>query len=101
VPYLSRWWTLDLLGLNTASIATAKTRNPSLVLDQKPDVIVLVSSDRDRFEPYDWNAWETSVYAAAIAGGFERVTSRRFDEHYWLWVLARPLSRAGQALLGP
>jgi arabinofuranosyltransferase len=98
IPYLSEWWTLDLVGLNHAGIALSGDRSPARVLAESPDVIVLVSGEEERFVTVDWNAWEGPLYEAARAAGFTRVAVRRFDVDYWLWVLARPDSAAGRAL---
>ena len=98
VPYFSRWWTLDLIGLNEASIATTGRRDPAWVLAQQPDVVVLASPRTDRVEAWDWNPWEPALYDACLAAGFERVGLRRFADDYWLWVLARPGSIAGAGL---
>ena len=99
VPYVSRWWTLDLVGLNDATVATTGRRDPAWVLAQNPDVVVLASPRTDRVEPWDWNPWEPSLYDACISAGFVRVGLRRFADDYWLWVLARPDSLAGTGLL--
>jgi arabinofuranosyltransferase len=99
VPYFSGWWTLDLVGLNDRVIATTGRRDPEWVLAQRPDVVVLASPSPDRVEPWDWNTWEPALYDACIASGFVRVGLRRFADDYWLWVLARPGSAAGAALV--
>jgi hypothetical protein len=99
VPYYSGWWTLDLVGLNDATIATTGRRDPQWVLAQQPDVVVLASPSPERVEPWDWNTWEPALYDACIAAGFVRVGLRRFADDYWLWVLARPASIAGAGLV--
>jgi arabinofuranosyltransferase len=98
VPYFSRWWTLDLVGLNDAVIATTGRRDPASVLAQRPDVVVLASPRTDRVEPWDWNTWEPALYDACIGAGFVRVGLRRFASDYWLWVLARPDSVVARRL---
>jgi hypothetical protein len=98
VPYFSRWWTLDLVGLNDAAIATTGRRDPATVLAQAPDVVVLASSRDDRVEPWDWNTWEPGLFDACVAAGFVRVGLRRFADDYWLWVMARPGSAAAVGL---
>ena len=90
VPYLSDWWTLDLIGLNDARIAVTGSREPAWVLASSPDVLVLASSDREVFTPFDWNTFERPIFDAASAAGFKLVDRRRFASDYWLWVLVRP-----------
>ncbi len=98
VPYFSRWWTLDLVGLNDARIATTGRHDPDGLLDAHPDVVVLFSQDAERFEPWDWNAWEAPLYAACLERGFVRVDRRRFASDYWLWAMARPGSATERGL---
>jgi hypothetical protein len=89
VPYFSRWWTSDLVGLNEARVATTGRHDPDWLLDDRPDVVVLSSQYADRFEPWDWNAWEASLYTVCLERGFVRVALRSFAPDYWLWVMAR------------
>jgi arabinofuranosyltransferase len=98
VPYLSGWWTLDLIGLNDARIATSGRRDPASVLAERPDVIVLASARTDRFEAWDWNPWEEPLFDACKSSGYERVALRRFSADYWLWVMAQPGSAVARGL---
>ncbi len=100
VPYFSQWWTLDLVGLNDARIATTGRHDPDRLLDERPDVVVLFSEYAERFEPWDWNAWEAPLYTACVERGFVRVDLRRFASDYWLWVMTRPGSVAERGLTG-
>jgi arabinofuranosyltransferase len=90
VPYLSGWWTLDLVGLNDPHIAVTGSRDPAWVLAHSPSLLVLVSTRAERFTPDDWNAFEAPLFDAATAAGYTRVGVRRFASDYWLWILARP-----------
>lgn len=90
IPYLSEWWTLDLLGLNDAHIAVTGDHDPRWVLAQGLDAIILVSTERDRFVPYDWNAFERPLFDAATVAGFTRIDVRSYAPDYWLWMLVRP-----------
>jgi hypothetical protein len=101
VPYFSRWWTLDLGGLNDARIATSGRRDPDALLAERPDVVVLASESADRFQPWDWNPWEAPLLEACVDAGFARVALRRLGPTYWLWVMARPDSPAGRGLSSP
>jgi arabinofuranosyltransferase len=98
VPYLSRWWTSDLVGLNEARIATTGRHDPDWLLDDRPDVVVLSSQYADRFEPWDWNAWEAPLYTVCLERGFIRVALRSFAQDYWLWVMARSGSSTARGL---
>lgn len=97
-PYLSRWWTLDMIGLNDARIATTRDRSPAAILSARPDVVVLVSRDPSEFRAWRWNPWEQPLLPAAERAGFRRVGLLRFGADYWLWVLARPATTVGRAL---
>jgi hypothetical protein len=101
VPYRSRWWTLDLIGLNDATIARTGRRDPASVLAQRPDVVVLVSRQPDRFVPAEWSLWELPIFDGCLEDGFVEVGApRRFADDYWLWVLARVDSAAARGLAG-
>jgi hypothetical protein len=89
VPYFSGLWTLDLVGLNDPHIAVTGRRDPSTILAQSPDVVVLVSSEPNRFAPFAWNAFERPIHDALVDAGFEKVDLRRFAPDYWLWVMAK------------
>ncbi len=99
VPYLSRWWTLDMIGLNDAAIATTGRRDPASILGQRPDVVVLVSRRADGFEFAEWSPWEAPLFDACAAAGFVTVGApRRFADNYWLWVLARAGTKTARGL---
>lgn len=98
IPYLSGWWTLDMVGLNDARIATTRDRSPEALLAPDPDVVVLVSREAGRFVPFQRNPWEGPLYPAALARGLLPLARLEFGPEYWLWVLARPDSPAGRAL---
>ena len=97
-PYTCGWWTLDLTGLDDATIAVTHRRDPARVLALAPDAVVLVSRSREHFTPWDWNAYEGPVADTLVAHGYAHVDTRRFADDYWLWVLARPGSRVATAL---
>ena len=90
IPYLSGWWALDLLGLNDAHIAVTGDHDPKWVLEHQLDALILVSTERDRFVPYDWNAFERPLFDAATVAGFTKVDARAYAPDYWLWMLVRP-----------
>jgi hypothetical protein len=98
IPYFTDWRTLDLVGLNDRDVALTHRRDPAPILATEPDAIVLVSRGAARFEPWDWNAYERPLYAAAVGAGFRRSACLEFAPDYWLWVLARPGSRVERAV---
>ncbi|HEV2104901.1 MAG TPA: hypothetical protein VGU27_04165, partial [Candidatus Eisenbacteria bacterium] len=96
IPYFSDAWTLDLGGLDDRDIARTRDRSPARVFGRGVNALILVSARSARFAPFDWNAYEGRLYAAAVARGWRRVALRRFHAGYWLWVLAprgSPLTR--------
>lgn len=98
IPYLSGWWTLDMVGLNDARVATTRDRSPAALLASDPDVVVLVSREPERFVPFARNPWEGPLYAACLERGLVPLARLEFTREYWLWVLARPASPAAAAL---
>jgi hypothetical protein len=96
VPYLSGWPTVDTFGLNDPYIATTRSHDPAYVLARRPDVIVLISSRRDAFDPH--LEWERSLYDAALGVGFAVAGQLLVKESYFLWVLARPGTEAAAAV---
>jgi len=83
VPYYSGWRTVDIFGLNDKHI-TFSGHDPHYVLDQYPDVIVLMSYDEKKFLPVV--EWERALYDASLERGMEvtRVLNHHF---YYLWIM--------------
>lgn len=96
IPYYSGWITLDTYGLNDATIARAGRGDAAYVLAQDPEVLILVSSQRDTFSPQF--AWEQPLYDGARARGLERAAAFEFMPDYHLWVLTKPGSPARAVL---
>jgi len=96
IAYYSRWTVLDTWGLNDPEIAISGRRDAGTVLAQNPELIIVISSRGDRFVAQFEN--ERALYAQALAAGYAHVASFEFVPDYRLFVLARPGSRAGQAL---
>jgi arabinofuranosyltransferase len=87
VGYLADWFTIDTFGLNDPHVALTRRRDVDYVLDQQPELLVVVSTRHDRYEPlFDW---ELPLYREATQRGYAFVCSYRFDPAYHLWVLAR------------
>ena len=90
MPYLSGWRTLDLGGLNDVHIARTGDHSAAYVLGARPDLVVLVSRERDRFDPPARVAWENPLAEGCAEHGMRRVAAIAFHPGYWLWVLASP-----------
>ncbi len=89
VPYLSGWWTRDLIGLNDRAYAVTHRRDPARLLALHPDIVVLVSKQRQMFEPWGWNSYESAYLPALTRAGYVLTSTRRFAADYHLWVLER------------
>ena len=51
VPYYSQWETVDSLGLNDPVLARDKSRINDYILRQHPDLVVLLSTQAQVFQP--------------------------------------------------
>jgi hypothetical protein len=96
VPYLSGWETIDTLGLNDPHIARTG-HDPAYVLAKKPDLVVLISKDPNRFVPA--LAWEKDLHDACVAAGMRKIGSLG-DPGYRLWLMARPGGSVARELAG-
>ncbi|GEM_PF-410969 len=112
VPWRSGWRSLDSFGLNDPRIALSGRHDPESILDEDPDVLVLLSGDHGAFVPL--LPWEGPLEAAARTAGYRTAHKLAFADRYHLFVLARPdspflgrlrawrppLPESGSALLG-
>lgn len=97
VPYYSEWHAIDVMGLNDRHIALTHDHGPAYVLDQRPDVIVLLSKSGRAYEPM--LSWEKDLYDAALAKGMVGVgTLMVVPDRYYLSLLAWPDSAIGADL---
>jgi hypothetical protein len=100
VPYYSGWRTIDTHGLNDVRIARSGVRDPEYVFSQHPDLVVLISTRPDRFEPL--LAWEGALYQRALSAGMVRLRALEFEPGgYYLWLLALPANDITSALRAP
>jgi hypothetical protein len=92
IPYYSKWQTIDTYTLNDPIIAVAGKVDPEYVLGRKPDLLVLISVEPDKFVPFLPS--EEQLYEAAKQQGMVRASSLLIDSgspynspyHYWLMV---------------
>jgi hypothetical protein len=102
MPYLTDAWTLDLAGLNSPGVARHGERTPHDVFDRAHvSALVLVSAESQRFRAEPWSEYEAPLAAEAVARGWRRVAVRRFNDSYWLWVMAPPQSSLVALAPGP
>jgi hypothetical protein len=88
VPFLSTWNTLDTFGLNSPEIAVSGQHDSRTVMKWNPNVLVLISNSQSVFNPP--LRWERAFLAAATEAGMVRVGVLRFNDSYYLWLLAQP-----------
>jgi arabinofuranosyltransferase len=97
VAYYSEWTTLDTYGLNDARVALSQRRDVAYVFAQRPELLVVVSRDPQRFvEVFDY---ERPLYTRARQLGYRQLCSYPFEADYHLLVLERPDSLLTQAQL--
>lgn len=92
IAYHSRWSVVDTWGLNDPTIATTGRRDAEHVLAQRPEVVIVISAERDRFVPHFEH--EQALWDRSRALGLEHVASFEFLPDYHLFALARPESPA-------
>lgn len=95
-PYYSGWRTIDTYGLNDPTIAVSGDHDPAYVLQQVPDVLVLLSRRSETFEPL--LEWEQQLYDASIRAGFQHQTTLMFDSEFHLWIFSPAESEIGERL---
>ena len=90
IAFHSGWSVVDTWGLNDPQFAlsAAKGRSYEDVLARDPSVIIVISGQREVFEPlFDY---EGPLYREALQRGFRLQQTYEFTPHYFLWVLINP-----------
>jgi len=91
VPYYSNWYTIDTYGLNDKYIALSRKHDPNYILSQKPDILVLISKDKDVFKPH--LSWEQTLYEESLKCGMIKIKTLTFNpKSYYLWILINSTS---------
>ncbi|HUT56137.1 MAG TPA: hypothetical protein VM658_22285 [bacterium] len=85
VAYYSNWRVIDTFGLNDPHIALTGEREPGYVLAQNPDLIIIRSSDPQKFVPKNW---DSGLYEPGKEKGYARAKVVELHEGYYLWVMA-------------
>lgn len=99
IPYYSEWRTVDIIGLSDRHIATAGGFDVQYVLNHQPDVIVLASNSTDRVQRPRYPEF-AALYREATRQGYDVVAVLRFEDDYYIWVLALPNSPVAERLRG-
>jgi arabinofuranosyltransferase len=87
VAYYSKWRVIDTFGLNDPHIALSGRREPGYVLDRRPDLIIIRSSDPEKFAPMKW---DSGLYGASQEKGYARAKVVELHQGYYLWIMAVP-----------
>jgi hypothetical protein len=94
IPYYSGWHTIDLVGLNDAVIARRGTPDPSYVLGERPDLIVVNSASVAEF--VERLPGMQLLYSSAQSAGFTVVQRIGVRWDYYLWILSKSGSPIAQ-----
>lgn len=90
IAFHSGWTVIDTWGLNDPQFAlsAAKGRSYQDVLARDPSVIIVISGQREKFEPlFDY---EGPLYGEALRRGFIVHEEYEFTPTYFLWLLINP-----------
>jgi hypothetical protein len=98
VPYFSGWSVVDTFGLNDPVIGIEGNRDPSYVLDQGPDLVVLVSREQVDYRTHETVPWEDRLYRAVREAGMARIAVISFSPRSHLWVMGDPRSEISRYL---
>ena len=100
VPYFSGWEVIDLFGLSEPALARSLDLPPEYVLDQQPDLVVLMSESAEVFEGR--LPLERRLLPACQERGWKRLRTVEViaGSYYW-WVFANPASDLLQRLDPP
>lgn len=94
IPFVSGWNAIDLCGLNDETIAFSGL-DTGEIIQRNVDVVVLNSRKQGEHSHWDW---DHDLYQKYLARGFEQVTVIKARKRYFLFVLARPGTRAHRQL---
>lgn len=96
VPYYARGRTIDTFGLNEPMVALTRPYPTGYVLEQHPDLLVLISRSPTVFDPP--LPHERLLYDAALVQGYLVWRTLEFDSAYHLWLLT-PAERPDPGLI--
>lgn len=90
VPYYSDWQVIDLFGLNTTEIAFRTVSVPTLLFEQQPVDLILLSVGPNPNRISDEHAGSQKLYEEALQNGMKYLGDFPFGRVNNLWVLGYP-----------
>lgn len=90
VPYYSDWQVIDLFGLNSKEVAFRTVPVPTLVFEQQPVDLILLSVGPNPNRISDEHAGAQNLYNEAIRNGMMRIGAFPFGRVNNIWVVGYP-----------
>jgi len=90
VPYYADWQVIDLFGLNSREIGLGETPVFTLVFEQQPADLILLSVGDNPNRISDEHAGGRLLYEEAVRRGMAQVGAFPFGRDSYIWVVAYP-----------
>lgn len=90
VPYYADWQVIDLFGLNTREIGLSEIPALSMVFEEQPADLVLLSVGANPNRISDEHRGGQLLYQEAIRRGMARIGEFSFGRDNYIWVVAWP-----------
>jgi hypothetical protein len=98
IPYYSGLRAIDTYSLNDPAIAIEGRDDPAYVLDQHPDLVVVVSEQGREFHPHWANRHDGPLFEACRARGMQPAVILTFSASSFLYLMAQPGSEIARHL---
>jgi arabinofuranosyltransferase len=98
IPYYSGLRVIDTYSLNDPAIAIEGRDEPAYVLDQRPDLVVVVSEQGREFHAHWANRHDGPLFEACRARGMQPAVILTFSARSFLYVMAQPGSEIARHL---
>jgi hypothetical protein len=90
IPYYSGLRTIDTFSLNDPAIALDGRDDPNYVLDQRPDLLAVVSEQGREFHAHWANRHDAPLFEAARARGMQPAVILTFSARSFVFLMAQP-----------
>lgn len=90
VPYYADWQVIDLFGLNSREIGLGETPVFTVVFEQQPADLILLSVGDNPNRISDEHAGARLLYEEAVRRGMAHIGSFPFGRDSYIWVVGRP-----------